>query len=493
MDKKDYCESMDKIETNAPSIKKNYIYNTAYQILNFIVPVITAPYISRVLGADGVGIQSYTTSIVYYFTLLATLGTTLYGQREIAMCRDDKVESSRKFWEIEVLSIITTSGSLIVWTIFLLNNHSSIALYYLPQTMTIIAVFFDISWFYAGKEQFRFVVIRNSAVKIIGTVLLFLLIHEREDLYLYIALLALIGLIGNITMWTYLPRFICRVQLIGFRKNLVRHLQQTFSYFIPTLAISVYTVMDKTMIGVITRNSFENGYYEQASKIVRMSASLIMSLNTVMTSRMSWLFANNRIEEIKTKLRDSMNFCLLLSIPMMFGLIGISHNFVIWFFGPDYGRVAPIMCVYSLLIFPISITNCISYEYLTPSGQRSKATRGIIAGAITNFVLNALLIPLSGAIGASIASVAAEFAVVLVYMTMCNGFMSWILVFRIAWKKFLAASCMFGIVLLIGFITHGGIVTSLLQVIIGGLSYLLLLLLFKDRYTIGLCRYMIKH
>ena len=106
------------------------------------------------------------------------------------------------------------------------------------------------------------------------------------------------------------------------------HVKQTFAYFIPTIATSVYTVLDKTMIGAITDNAKENGYYEQATKIVKMAETLVFSLNTVMSSRMSYLYAQQKYNEIKEKIRTSFDYLMLISIPLAVGIIGVSRNFV---------------------------------------------------------------------------------------------------------------------------------------------------------------------
>lgn len=196
----------DCYNTNA-SIKENYIYNLLYQILTLIVPLITAPYTSRIFGVDGIGIQSYTNSIVAYFTLFAALGTASYGQREIAMNREDSKKTSKIFWEIELVSIMTTLIAVLVW-IVMVAFSSTYKVYYSVLTVSIIAVAFDISWFFSGLEMFKYIVLRNSVFKIIGIVLLFTIVRKKEDLLLYMALTAAIGVLGNISMWTYLPRFL---------------------------------------------------------------------------------------------------------------------------------------------------------------------------------------------------------------------------------------------------------------------------------------------
>lgn len=461
------------------SIKKNYIYNTAYQILTLITPLITAPYISRVLGSDGVGIYSFTNSIVTYFTLFAALGTAAYGEREIAMHRDDPEKSSRLFWEIEILSIVTTSIATLAWSVWIVISTRYTA-YYGVLTMSVVAVAFDISWYFSGFEKFKFIVIRNTVVKLAGILLLFLFVKTKNDTLIYVAIMAATGLLGNISMWTYLPRFLTKVNfrsLHPFRK----HLKQTFAYFVPTIATSVYTVLDKTMIGVITGSESQNGYYEQATKIIRMIESLIFSLNTVMYARQSYLFAEKRFDEIKRKIDQSFEYLFALAIPLMFGLMAVAKNFVPWFFGSHYNPVVNILVLMSPLPLVICISNILGNQYLSPSGQRLRSTKGIVAGAVTNFVLNSIFIPHFGAAGATVASVFAEAVISIIYVHMSRNVVKWSQIIRIASKKLLAGFIMFIAVYAIGKNYNGSIIITVIQVVAGIGVYGILLLLMKDK------------
>lgn len=470
-----------KTKAKPESIKRNYIYNTLYQILTLITPLITAPYVSRVLGSDGVGIYSFTNSIVTYFTLFAALGTASYGQREIAMHRDSPEQSSRLFLEIELLSVATTSAATVAWLIWILISTQYTA-YYGVLTMSVIAVAFDISWYFAGFEKFKYIVIRNTIVKLAGIALLFLFVKTRNDTLLYVGIMAATGLIGNISMWTYLPGMLSKVDihtLHPFKK----HLKQTFAYFIPTIATSVYTVLDKTMIGAITKSESQNGYYEQATKIIRMVESLLFSLNTVMTSRQSYLFIEGRIDEIKDKINKSFEYLFALAIAFMFGILAVAQNFVPWFFGKGYGPVVTILYVMSPLPLVICISNILGSQYLTPSGQRVRSSKGIITGAVTNFILNSLLIPRFQASGATVASVAAELVISIIYVHMSKGYVSWRQLGRIAWKKLLAGFVMFCAVWFIGRGHEGSIIITIIQILAGACVYGLLLLLLKDTFA----------
>lgn len=461
----------------SPSIKRNYIYNTLYEVLVLITPLITAPYISRVLGAEKIGIQSFTNSIVTYFTLFAALGTNSYGTREIAMHRDNREESSRLFWEIELVSVFTTAIATIVWIIWIIISDKY-STYYMVLTMTLIAVGFDITWYFRGHELFKYIVLRNSIVKIIGIVLLFTCIHKPGDLLLYMAIVASTGLLGNITMWTYLPGRLQRVKISSLRP--FRHLKQTFMYFIPAIATSIYTVLDKTMIGTITGSEVQNGYYEQSGKIIKMTEKMLFSLNTVMSARMSYLFAANRIQEIKDKIDKSFDYLFSIAIPLTLGLIGISGNFVPWFFGKGYEPVIVLMRLMAPLPIIICVSNILGSQYLTPSGQRVRSSKGIITGAVVNFICNAFLIPAFGARGAVMGSIVAEFTISSIYVYMSKGFISWQQIWSKTWKRLIAGSIMLAVVLLIGRGSSGSVFITLLQIAGGALVYAIILVLLKD-------------
>ena len=459
------------------SIKKNYIYNTLYKVLTIITPLITAPYAARIFGADGTGIQSYVGSILAYFVLFAGLGTASYGQREIAMHRDDKKKTSKTFIEIELMVILTTTISLIAWIIMICFT-TKYTMYYVVLTMNIIGVIFDISWFFGAFERFRLIVIRNSIIKIVGVIILFVFVREKNDLLLYLGLTAASGLIGNISLWFSLPKFICKIPLKGL--SIKRHLKETMIYFVPTIATTIYTVLDKTMIGLITGQEVENGYYEQTNKITNMAITVVTSLNIVMAARMSYLYAEKKFDEIKDRLKRSMDFTMLLSLPAVVGIMGIASNMVPWFFGQGYDKVVTLLYVYSPLIVIIAISNCLGGQYLTPCGMRARSSKGIIVGAMVNLVCNAFLIPMFKSVGAAVASIIAELVITIIYMHMSKGFMSYKILFEKSWKRIIACIPMFFAIVLIGKMPTRPILITLIQIIAGAFVYFVLLWLMKD-------------
>ena len=469
------------------SIKKNIMLSTLYQVLILIIPFITAPYISRVIGVEGVGIYSYTLSIQTYFSMFAALGTITYGTREIARVRKDKSKVSKLFWEIELLTIITSFICLILWLI-LIGISKNYKIYFLILTLNLFNTMFDISWLYSGLEEFKYTILKNALFKILGVILLFIFIKSPKDLNLYILIMSLTTLLGTMTMWLYLPKFI---EKVNFKElKILPHLKQTLIYFIPTVATSVYMVLDKTLIGTITNNASENGYYEQATKIINMTKALTFtSLNMVLGSRISYLFAKKKVAEIKKRINTSLNYILFIGCGIMFGLIGVSNNFVPLFFGNGYDKVIMLIQLMSPLIIIIGISNCMGSQYYTPAGLKSKSSKFIIVGAIINLILNLILIPKFWSLGAIVATLIAELTITVLYVKNSNDFTNFNELFKIGYKKIVAGIFMLIIVMAINMLSLSRVLKIVIQVPIGGLVYLTTLYIIKDDFMMDIKKY----
>lgn len=460
------------------SIKRNYIYSLLYQLLIIIAPFITTPYVARVLGADGVGIYSYTQSYMTYFTLAAALGTSSYGMREIARCRDRKEEYSKKFWEIELLTVFTTFVCMCIWVILILFS-SEYKIYFLALIPSLLAVMFDISWFYTGHEKIGYTVFWNAICKILGVICIFVFINDKDDLVLYIFLSSFILLLGNISMWVFLPKMLMKVNPKDFKFK--THFHETLIYFIPTIATTVYTVLDKTLIGVITQDNYQNGYYEQATKIIYIAKTVVfVSVNSVMAARISYLFAENKIDEIKERIEKSLNFILLLGYAVTFGIIAIAENFVPVFFGDGYGPVENLLYWMTPLIVIIGVSNCLGTQYYTPAGLRAQSSKYIITGAVVNLVMNLILIPQIGAIGAVIGSIIAELTITILYLKNCGDYLKISQVIRCSYKRLIAGALMIAIVKLVSLLKLSNIMLLILEVGVGALVYVVMLIIMRD-------------
>ena len=464
---------------NNPSIKKNIIISTLYQILSILTPLITAPYVSRIIGTDGIGAYSYTSANQTYFSLIAALGTASYGMREIARNRNDKVKRSQLFWEIELLSVLTSVAMLVIWAIFI-GFQKKNQVMYLILTLNLFNTMLDISWFFDGLEQFQYTVTKNALVKIAGVILILLFIKSPQDTNLYVFIMTGTTLLGTMSMWLELHKFVIKTPIK--LSHLKSHFHETLIYFIPTIATSIYTYMDKSLIQVITNSNAENAYYEQATKIINLTKAVTFTaVNNVLGARISFLFAQKRIDEIKERIRGSIDYILFIGVGIGFGLIGISDTFVPIFFGQGWDKVVLLLRLFSPQIVIIGISNCLGAQYYNPAGLRKQSAVYIIIGAVVNFVLNLFLIPHFASAGATCASIIAELTISILYLKNSNGFLDAAYIFKVLWKKLLAGAAMAAVILLLNGLGIGNFAKLLIQFVAGSATYLVMLMLLKDK------------
>ena len=459
------------------SITKNYIYNLVYQILIIIVPLITTPYLSRVLGAENIGIYSYTLSITTYFILLGTLGVNAYGQREIAYVRDNESVRTKTFFEILIMRAITLTISMIIFY-FTFASTGEYNMYYKILLLEIIANMIDISWFFQGQEEFKKTVIRNTIVKLISVICIFVFVKTQEDLSKYFLIYVLSTLLGNLSLWLYLPKYIQKVRMKELK--IWRHFKPTIGLFIPQVAVQIYTVLDKTMIGAIVEDKSEVGFYEQAQKIIKLLITIATALGTVMVPRMANTFANGKNSKLREYMNKSFKFVLLLVFPLMLGIISIANKFVPIFYGEGYEKVIYLIIVISPIILAIGLSNVIGTQYLLPTKQQKKYTISVVAGSIVNFVLNMIFINLWQSIGASIATVIAEFTVTGIQFYLIRKELNLLDVLKMAKKYCMSGIIMFIVSIIIGTLIQDNLISIIVQICISAIVYTGLLILMKD-------------
>ncbi len=460
------------------SIAKNYLYNVAYEILAIIIPLITMPYISRVLGAEKIGVYGFTSSIVTYFILFGSLGVTLYAKREIAYVQDNVKERSKTFYEIFSLKFITLSLSMLLFYFsFCLNGEYTT--YYKILVMVIIAYIFDISWFLQGMEEFKKTVVRNALIKIISTICIFIFIKNQNDLWKYFLIYSLSTLFGNISLLPYLSKYLVKV---SFKElNIKKHLKPIIILFIPQIATQLYTVFDKTMIGLIIADKSEVGYYEQAQKIVKLLLTIATSFGTIMMPRIAATYAKGDDDKIKEYMNKSFSFILMLSFPLMFGISSISSHFVPVFYGNGYDKVIYLICIISPILVLVGLSNVTGTQYLLPTMQQNKYTASVISGAAVNFFLNYVLIKKHGAIGASIATVISEIMVTFVQFFLIRNQIKFTDVIKNSYKYFVASFIMFIVSMVIGYFINNNFISIITQGAISIITYFSVLIIMKDR------------
>lgn len=463
------------------SIKKNYIYNLAYQILTLITPLITTPYLSRVFEADGVGTCSYIESISSYFVLFATLGLTTFGQRETSYVQDERKKRSVIFWETNIIELIASALCIIAYVAFSFMQPNKEL--YLVLVLNLLSVIANISWFFQGLEEFGKIVLRNIIFKLVNIIYIFAVVKTKNDIILYLFGIAFFGLINNLSYWISVSKYVDKPVLRELHPT--KHIKTVISLFVPTIAMQVYTVLDKTMIGVITKDSFENGYYEQALKISKLVLTIVTSLGTVMIPRIGYHYSKGNTEMVKEYMYRAYKFVWLCGIPLTFGLIAVSSNFVPWFFGDGYGKVVPLLGILSFLILAIGINNVTGMQYLIPTKRENTFSVTVIIGAATNFVMNFFLIQLFQATGAAIASVVAETAIAIIQIYIVRKELSPFEIIKCGTHYFIAGGIMFAILLLTRKFLSSSIVHTFELVMIGAVVYGLGLIVMKDEFLLS--------
>lgn len=454
-------------------VVKNFLYNVSYQLLVIILPLITVPYVSNILGAKGVGNYAFTYANMQYFVIFGMVGITLYGNRQIAYVRENKENLKNTFYSIYTLQLITTTISFVLYLIFtLVFNNGDYKCLYIVQGINIIASMADISWLFMGLEQFKKTVVRNTIVKLVSLASIFIFVKSSNDTVIYTLILALSALIGNLTFWFYMPK------AIGFKSikisGLNLHLKASLALFIPQIAIQIYVLLDRTMLGSIT-DTIQVGFYENSQKIVKIVLTLVTAIGTVMMPKIANTVASGDMKKVKYYIKNSFFFVSALSIPLMFGLMGVAPELSPWFFGNNFVGIEKLIVISSLIILAISWSNVLGMQLLVPLNKTKEFTISVTSGAIINFILNLVLIKRVGAIGACISTIIAEFTVTSVQFYLIKNFIKAKELIKPVLLFIPAATVMYIFVRIVGRSMGAGIVTNIIQGIVGIISYFIII------------------
>lgn len=394
------------------SIKKNIIYNTVLRVLNVAFPVITTPYVSRILGVENIGIVNFTITYASYFVLFASLGIPLYGVREIA--KNSTEESSNKvFTEIFIISCLSTLlfSLIYVISIFQVPALARNKEFLLVAGISVLFVPVNVDWFFAGKEQFKMLTVRSIIAKILSIGGLFLLVHKRDDILPYMVLIVIANLISQWWSFGYLLKH--GVKLVFKSLQLKVHIKPIFILFFSSVAVSIYTMLAPILLGFMS-SYIEVGFYTSANKVSSMILPIVTSMSLVIVARINTLKGSaDYNEQVSRLLIRSFDYMLMLAIPATVGLILVAPRFVPLFFGAEFIPATVSLQLMSLLIIIIGLSNLFGTQVLVALGHEKKYLKAILFGTVINFTLNMFLIGKYGALGASLASVAAEILVMI--------------------------------------------------------------------------------
>ncbi|WP_137597321.1 flippase [Paucilactobacillus kaifaensis] len=449
---------------------KNYLYNMSYQILVLLAPLITVPYVARVLGSHGVGVNSYTNSWITFFLLLGQMGIALYGNREIAYHRDNKLDRSKIFWEIEILQALTIMFAYVVFLIFLFRFSHAQRPFFLIQSLLIVAGGLDVSWYFMGMEDFKKTVLRNAVIKIVSIALIFALVKGPDDLGRYILLLGMSQVVGNLTLWPYLKESVQFIKISILRP--FKHFYPALLLFIPTITTQVYLVVNRIMLGRLD-SIIAAGQFDYADKITKLVLAVVTATGSVMLPHIAHKFADGDVRGIRQSLYNSFDFVTALAVPMMFGLAAISTSFAPWFLGNEFAPTAKIMFIESPAIVLIAWSNVTGTQYLMPVNRVKEFTASVAVGAAVNIVCNLFLIEVFGANGAALATVISEFVVTALQIYFIRTTIRRRQLFKYTWKYIVSGGVMFIVVYRLNSMMHMNLTNLIIQVIIGSIIYII--------------------
>lgn len=393
------------------SLKRNLAYNVCYQLLIIILPFVTAPYVSRAIGANSIGVYSYTYAVANYFMLFGMLGINNHGSRSIASCKDDPDKLGKCFVNNYAIQLFTGLLSAVLYVFYVVFFTSSNKVYSLIQVLVVLSGVLDINWFFWGLERFRLTVVRSTICKIISVICIFIFVRSSEDLWVYVLIMSLTIFVNQLITWKYL--FI-EISIPKPEFSLMwSNLKSIIILYLPILSYSVYRMMDKIMIGNYS-SMVQLGYYENAEKIVNVPIGIITALGNVMIPRISNLVSKGD-KYLQFRYIDiSFQFVSIVEGSLCFGISAVAIIFSVLFFGQDFLTSGEIL---EIIIFTALISgwaNIIRTQYLIPMKKDRIYVISMISAAIINCFLNLIFIPRFGAMGAVIGTVCAELAVLLI-------------------------------------------------------------------------------
>lgn len=459
-------------------ILKNYLYNLTNQLVNIVIPVVTIPYISRVLGPEMLGINAYANSIISYFVLIANLGISIYGNRTIAYARDSLEARSEVFWEIIFIKLIMASLAFVSLFLFL-KVYGEYTEYIYMYSILIFATAVDISWFFAGLEDFRKIVIRNIFVKIFSFLLIFLLVKSGDDLLFYILIISLSNFLGNFALWGSLKTYIKKIRIKQMHISL--HFYPILILFLPQVASSVFMTLNKILLANIS-NISEVGFFDNSDKIIRILLTILVAIGTVVFPRLANSYKKGDIETVKNFLKISFDISSFLSFPFAIGLIVVSSSFSSVFFGDSFDGIELVISILALELIFMGWSSNLGNQFLVAINESKGLTISLIFAIIIVFLSSLFLLPIYGAKGAAITSVLGELIILLVQLYFVRKHLSLVEIFSDTYK-FITASLVMGIVIYyFGGLFNDEVIKLFCQVIIGFGVYMFLLFLLKPRF-----------
>lgn len=397
------------------SLKLNFVMNALLTMSSFLFPLITFPYVSRVLLPEGTGRVSFANSVVTYFVMISQLGIPTYGIRACAVVRDNKEKLKKTVYELFTINTVMSVFAYVVFFIALASvpkMRHDWKLFLITSSL----IFFNtigVEWLYKALEQYTYITIRSIIFKFIALIAMFVLVHNAGDYVIYGGISIFAASASNVFNFIRLRKIVGREKVSNL--DLKKHFKPIFTFFIISCATTIYTNLDNVMLGFI-KDNVEVGYYNAATKIKNILVSIVTSLGTVLMPRASYYIEMEKWDEFYKLSKKAIKFVFLAATSMMIYFMIFAREGVLFLSGSAFeGAIVPMIIVMPTLLF-IGLTNIMGIQMLVPMKKENAVMISTFAGALVDLILNAILIPWYGSIGAAIGTLVAEFVVLIVQL-----------------------------------------------------------------------------
>ena len=468
------------MENKQKSLKLNFVMNAALTLSSIIFPIITFPYVSRILMPSGTGRVTFATSLISYFNIFAQLGIPTYGIRACAQVRDDKAKLSKTVHELLIINLIMSFFTYIFLGVALATVPRLFEdrILYIIISLTILLNVIGMEWLYKGLEKYSYITIRSVIFKFIALIAMFVFVHKKEDYVIYGAISIFAASASNILNIIHARKYI-NFSFIG-HYDLRKHMKAVLVFFAMSCATTIYTNLDTVMLGFM-KSDIDVGYYNAAVKIKVILVQVVASLGGVLLPRCSYYVEKEMWADFKRICSKALNFVVVIAFPLSVYFILYARDAIMFLSGTEYlGAISPMKIIMPTLLF-IGMTNILGLQILVPLGKEKTVLYSEIAGAITDLLLNVVLIPKFGASGAAMGTLVAEFVVLIVQCVALKKQLLDIIIKIRYWKIIIATVVSAIISMLVFYLKLGCFLNLVISAIVFGTIYLLVLLLLKEK------------
>ncbi len=399
--------------TKNKSLTVNVLMTTINQISSILMPLVTFPYVSRILLPDGVGRVAFAQAIVAYFIMIGSLGIPLYGTREVAKVRNDTCRLTQLVVELFLLNGMMTLVSFLFFGVFMAVSGKAATdpLLFWACTLPMLLAPIGFNFLYSGLEEFTFIALRTIVFRILTVIAIFLFVHEATDYWLYVFILGLNTAGSNLINLFFLKRYLSFKTLAIKNLAVLRHLKPALVVFSLGAVISIYTALDKVMLGYLSSDS-QIGFYVVSDRLIKVVVLFVTTLGTVLLPRISNYIENGKFEEYGRLVSFSIRAVFFLCFPAAIGLIVLADPLVNMFAGSDYSSAVELVQIMGVNVLFIGMSSFLGFQVLYPHNQERRLILSVFLGAVTNVCFNWVLIPQWHAAGAAVATLCAECVVV---------------------------------------------------------------------------------